>query len=413
MKVAIIIADSNSACPVPAVNGGAVATVVEHLVEQNHLDRKLDMTVYSYYDTFACEKAKDYNNVHFVWIKIPKIIKEVDKFIFWVITHFFKKKKAISFKSIASLMTYVFCTAKKLKNSEYDALVLENNMVISWILRLYGNGIRYKGKCFYHLHNIPRINAKNSKVFDEKMSYICVSDYVRKQITKNSNPIGPVNEKQIHILKNCIDIAIYRQNVSDDILDQYRRKYSLGEKDRVVIFTGRLTKEKGVDQVVRAMELVRTPNVKLLVVGSTLISGVVQDEFMQNMRKLTDDKKDRIIFTGYVNQKEMPSLYRLADIAVLPSMWEEPAGLTMIEAMACGTPVITTNAGGIPEYTTKGASILLEREENLYIDIAKNIDYLLENESVRKRVAEKGQEFVITHNSMESYLKNFLEIIGG
>ena len=68
----------------------------------------------------------------------------------------------------------------------------------------------------------------------------------------------------------------------------------------------------------------------------------------------------------------LPKYYNAAILAVLPpSMWDEPTGLTMIEAMACGTPVITTRSGGIPRVCWLDAEHVLDRDENLPQNIAK------------------------------------------
>lgn len=68
------------------------------------------------------------------------------------------------------------------------------------------------------------------------------------------------------------------------------------------------------------------------------------------IRRLAESMKDRILFTGYINNEELPYMYNLANVAVLLSIWDEPAGLTMIEALSCGIPFISTYSGGIPEY---------------------------------------------------------------
>ena len=81
----------------------------------------------------------------------------------------------------------------------------------------------------------------------------------------------------------------------------------------------------------------------------------------------------RIKFTGLIPQSEISALYHIADVAVLPSMWEEPAGLTMLEAAAAGVPVITTNAGGIPEYLRNDLGIFLDRDNELVNNISNNI----------------------------------------
>ena len=144
MKIAIFIADSNGGYPVPAVKGGAVSTLVEHLVEKNNERQLAEMTVVSYYDKEAVEKAKKYPNIIFKWIKPPKIIKKMDDFSFFILKTFFKHQKALSFKNLWSLIYYIFKSASFLKSKEYDNVVLENNIPMAWIITM----AKYEGKYF-------------------------------------------------------------------------------------------------------------------------------------------------------------------------------------------------------------------------------------------------------------------------
>ena len=54
------------------------------------------------------------------------------------------------------------------------------------------------------------------------------------------------------------------------------------------------------------------------------------DDYMLELKREAEDIKDKIIFTGYIDYEDMPSIYQLSNIAVLPSMWDEPAGMTMV-----------------------------------------------------------------------------------
>ena len=91
-------------------------------------------------------------------------------------------------------------------------------------------------------------------------------------------------------------------------------------------------------------------------------------------------------------------------------MWDEPAGLTMIESLACGTPVITTRSGGIPEYVGDGA-VVLERVDNLPYEIANNIDSLLSDKELYYKYATKGLERVRSHFSSDGYVEMFVQAI--
>lgn len=73
---------------------------------------------------------------------------------------------------------------------------------------------------------------------------------------------------------------------------------------------------------------------KILVVGSYLHGSKEKDKYVEYIKKLANELENKVIFTGFISQKEVNRIYNAADVAVLPSMWDEPAGLTMVEAMA-------------------------------------------------------------------------------
>lgn len=106
----------------------------------------------------------------------------------------------------------------------------------------------------------------------------------------------------------------------------------------------------------------------------------------------------------------MPSIYAISDVAVLPSIWDEPAGMTMIEAAISGTPLITTNSGGIPEYIPRNAAIILNRDEHLISNIAKSICKLMDDERLRYKLAAEGKKLRQDLN-LKSYYYNFVKII--
>ena len=119
--------------------------------------------------------------------------------------------------------------------------------------------------------------------------------------------------------------------------------------------------------------------VKLLIVGAGFYSSDIVDDYMLELKREAEDIKDKIIFTGYIDYEDMPSIYQLSNIAVLPSMWDEPAGMTMVEAVASGLPLITTNSGGIPEYIPNKLAVILNRDDKLVENITENILNLKQN----------------------------------
>jgi glycosyltransferase involved in cell wall biosynthesis len=125
--------------------------------------------------------------------------------------------------------------------------------------------------------------------------------------------------------------------------------------------------------------------------------------FHSKLYRLASNLGERVVFTGYIKQQELPYVYNLANVAVLPSMWDEPAGLTNIEAIACGTTVITTKSGGIPEYVENNG-IVLERDQQLVKEITDSIENLMKNPcSLKQKNESFRKEFGI-----ENYLYRFI-----
>ena len=326
--------DSNGGYPVPASKGGAVTTLVEHLVAENNKKQIVEMTVISFYDVKAEELSKQYPNVKFLWVRVPKPIKWLDNLLFWSVSHL-TKKKANSFISLISLLYYIIKSSFIVKKGHYDSIVLEHNIPQAWIIKLSG----YKGRYFHHLHNFPRVNAMCSDVFERCEKFLCISQFMANDILSETNPIGPVRSDQVALLYNCIDTNKFRPIDKSELIYS-RKQFELSDEDKVIVFAGRITWEKGIDKVIEALDHIKNPKVKVIIVGAYMMSNEVEDDYSRNLHQLASKHKGKVVFTGYIKQADIPQIYNLADVAVLPSMWEEPAGLTMLEAMACGIPCL-------------------------------------------------------------------------
>lgn len=403
MKVLILTADSNGAYPVPASKGGAVATLIEHLADGNNKKKLCDMEILSYYDKKAFEMSKKYPNVKFSWVKIPRLIKVLDKCAFFIIRTIKKEEKAVSFKSPFSLLFYIWKARNVIKNTDAEKIVLENNIPLALSLK----NTKYKGQWYYHLHNVPRIDGRCRDVMSKTTKFLCVSRYVADCICNESSAIGVMPIEKTTILYNCVDTSLFKP-LSVDEIKIVKKNYGIRDEDKVLLFTGRLTEEKGADKLLEALMLLPS-NFKGLIVGSYHYNADVNSDYQDKLYALAKQLGKRVIFTGYVQHNELPYLYNIADIAVLPSMWEEPAGLTNLEAMACGIPIITTDAGGIPEYV--GESIVVKRDSDLAINIARNVLELLGNRKAFFDIRQYQLERIDELFSKENYIDNFLNCL--
>lgn len=208
-KIAIFIADSNGRFSVPATKDGAVPILVEHLVEENNIHKVFNMTVVTFYNADAYEKSKQYKNIDFVWVKVPKIIKIFDNLIYTIVKKWMKNKKAISYKSIVSLLFYILKGSFFLKKRKFDKVIFENNIPLVWIIRLS----KYSGRYYYHFHNIPRIDAHCKKLFESCNGYMCVSKFVKNYITSDESSIGKIKKEKVKVLYNCIDTNKFNNDI--------------------------------------------------------------------------------------------------------------------------------------------------------------------------------------------------------
>jgi D-inositol-3-phosphate glycosyltransferase len=127
-----------------------------------------------------------------------------------------------------------------------------------------------------------------------------------------------------------------------------RSVLNLDPKQPIVLYVGRFDKRKGIETLVRAMaEVEKSSNARLLVVGGSDPNQPDGQE-RQRIEALADDLgiAERTEFVGMVGHDRLPIYYSAADVCVVPSHYE-PFGLVAIEAMACGTPVIASNVGGL------------------------------------------------------------------
>ena len=142
-----------------------------------------------------------------------------------------------------------------------------------------------------------------------------------------------------------------------------------------------MNEEKGIAELVQAMkQLQDTPDIKLLVMGSSFFGDSGADSpFIQRLKAEASQLRDRIVFTGFIPYSQVPDYLRLTDVAVIPSMWDDPFPTSVLEAMCMGMPIITTARGGIPEEVTPENAIILPTDKDIVERMRTAILYLYDN----------------------------------
>lgn len=404
LKVAII---TSGYLPVPASKGGAVENLIQNILDENEKNEKLQIIIYSIKDKDAIKLAEEkYKKSKFIFLKTNSIIKFIDKFIFWIAKYILKKSNVMSYRYIVQRLNFLNKVSKSLKKNNYDKIVLENHSSLFLALKWRKNYLKYKNRYYYHVHNELKSDYGCLDIIKNCNTIWCVSNYIKKQVQKFLKEENSI----VTVWRNGIDTNRFNGEINKDTHKKLREKYKIGDEEKVLIFSGRINEEKGVKQLLQAIEKIKYSKFKLLIVGSYFFNTNIKSDFDKQIRMLVNKNKDKVIFTGYVEYNEIPNVYAIADIAVLPSMWEEPAALTVLESMSCGLPIIMTDSGGIIEYVNDKMAIIIKRDANIVENLANAIDELLVDEPKMKKMSKEAKKQSQLY-SKSNYYENFIDRI--
>lgn len=402
MRVTIV---SPCDLPVPATKGGAVATLIESLIDQNEKNPQLELTIISSYDSKAKEISEKYKHTNIVFVKKPKICEFIDN-LYEIIYKKITKKEHKILKNYAWKIYILNFLKKYLLKNTAEKIVLENSGYLLNILKNKKIADKYKSNVYYHLHNdIPdNIYVDGLK----KCKILIISNYLSKKIKK---ACGNNIEKNIMILKNGFNCELFDKKISETEKNKLKEKMGIEKNKKIIVFTGRITEEKGIKELTDAFIKLNREDLMLLVVGSHNFGGSNTTSFEQNLKEKFSKLGSKIKFTGFIPYKEIWKYYKIADLSVLPSIWQEPAGLTMLEACASEVPLITTNSGGIPEYLNEKIVTLLDINNDLPEKIKTSIENFLENEKKYKKMSGEARKVVMEKYNEKVFYNNFLNCI--
>lgn len=400
MKVAFL---TSGILPVPATKGGAVENLIEDLLDENEKKHSFDFSVYSLYEEKAAEQSKNYKNSNFYFVKSPEVVNCFDKAIYWIAKNLLKKANLISYRCILRRLYVMSKFPKILLKNDFDRLVLVTNSTLFFVLKNKKVAKKYEGKTIYYLHNEVRSLFKCEKEAASIRSLIGISEFVNNSFRKR---VPTLKNEQCYVLKNGVDTVKFTAR-DERKIKEYKNKYGIEDNDFVVIFAGRVVDEKGALETIKAINECNDEHIKLLIVGAGFYSSDIVDDYTLELQKEAEGIKDRIVFTGYIDYKDMPSIYQLGNVAVLPSMWEEPAGMTMVEAVVSGLPLITTNSGGIPEYIPAELAYILDRNKDLVKNISRCILQIKNSVANNAALNTAKRNKFIEEIGLEKYFEGF------
>lgn len=220
-------------------------------------------------------------------------------------------------------------------------------------------------------HGTDLIGFEKSNIYKED----CYLAYEKAQkiitISKdNKNLVDNIfGSQKSELIPNGYDPEVFYPEVIDK--EKFLKQFGITKPYKNIIsFAGKFTKEKGIDTLLKALKLYENDDTITILAGD----GELFNEMVELKNKLGINN---VVFIKNQPHNILRQLYNVANISIVPSR-KEAFGLVVIEALACKTPVIGTNTGGIKDIINERVGRLIEVDD--YIKLAENVKYLLDNE---------------------------------
>jgi len=257
----------------------------------------------------------------------------------------------------------------------------------------YNPLVRLLSKTYYYIIGF--------KTFSLSQRIIVTSEYYAK-----SSPHLRKYYQKLRVVSPGVDIGRYNTIEQTNYL---KNKYNLKKDEKIILFVGQLNKEsqhKGLAYLIKAIKIVNNfLDVKLVIVGT--------GNYLKYYQSLVSFEgiREKVIFAGYVDENELPKFYCGSDVVVLPSYNRaEGFGMVLIEAQACGKPVIGTTVGGIPYSVRDGETGLLVPPKDPE-SLAQAIQQILSDENLAREMGRAGYKRVSRDFTWEKSTEAFLMII--
>lgn len=387
-KIALVLPE---VYPVPAVLGGAVEELVTILIEQNEIEQKAEFVVFSMENAAAEEKAKEYKHTKIVFIQKTSFADRLVNRVLRYSNPLVKGKTLIDIAYYRRVFQY-------LKEHPVDAIVAEGGLYHE--MRRFAEKFG-KEKIFLHIHHHLLCEPYIDKLYG---SVIGISEFATKEWMRTTE------DKEVHpyTVYNCVNEDKFTKKITAKEREELRAEFGFTAEDTVVMYCGRILEVKGARELVQAVININDPHIKLLMIGSAISGGNAATPYVAEVQQLVEQAGDKVKFTGYIDNKELYRYYQSADMQVIPSLWEEAAGLIAIEGMLSGLPLIVTKSGGLVEYATSDVAIQIEREgivSNLEREIKELAGNFEKREEMRQASLERAKAFPKTR-----FYNDFIEV---
>ncbi len=364
--------------PVPPLLGGAIQTYISGILP--HVSQFHDVTVLGITD-LSLPAQETINGVHYV--RVPGKVFEIYR---------------------ENVVRYV-------ETNKFDLIHIFNRPRLVLPVRQAAPYAKITLSMHNDMFQPEKIDPEEAAAAIAEVSHIVtVSDYVGNVIRS----LYPQASPKLRTIYSGVDSKQFlpgnhpkMQKIRNDI----RRAHGL-ENKTVILFAGRLSRNKGVDKLVLALpELAKKfKDLALVIVGSSWFSENNITDYVAYVRALAKRMPVPVVTTGFVAPNEIQNWFAAADLFVCTSQWQEPLARVHYEAMAAGLPIVTTARGGNPEVIFANENgLIVENPENPS-DFADKIAQILSDQSLMRGMGEKGRQLAVSMYNWERVASELLEV---
>ena len=226
-----------------------------------------------------------------------------------------------------------------------------------------------------------------------------------------------VDPARVHVIHNGIDLEEYAERRDDEVL----QRHGVDPARPYILFVGRITRQKGIIHLVKALRHL-DPGFQVVLCAGAPDTPEIAAEMKSAVEAAQQGRPGVVWIEKMLPKAEIIALYSGAEVFVCPSIYE-PFGIINLEAMACGTPVVASAVGGIPEVVVHGETGLLVpveqnkeapfepvKAERFALNLAEAINELMRDEVRRRHMAREARRRVEENFSWEVIAQKTAEL---
>ena len=377
--------------PVPPVKGGAV----EHWV--NEVANRMSTEHFAITIVSRPSGVTDNSTIHYVGIPWTRF----EIACYWLKERVSWRNPLRYLAKLQNVLSYGLRVSKQVRSA--DVLIVHNepNLLLlmrkpkhqRWVLHMHNDHLNHALFRACYKHVLQKVDV-----------VICVSAYIQQAAIQ----AFPAYADKFEVLFNATDVEVFKPY--GELADaSVQALLNLPKTTLFVLYVGRLTQDKGVDVLIQAFQQVLKvhPQAKLVIAGSSFFDGAAKTAYQQSLQQLAKPISEHIKFTGFIPHKQLKYLYAAAHVVVLPSVWQDPCPLVVLETMASGTCIIASKVGGVPEVVEHGVTGILVNPKQVD-ELAVAITDVLQYPIKAQQMAAAARQKIVSGYAWE-HLVNKLE----